>query len=272
MRRVGIEVLLRQAHLRQVFAGGAAGEDRVRRRKMVRGDVVAEHRQRAHAAQRAFAGQRAFPVRRAADVGAHPAPVVQRVGTAAVLDAHVEHRRVHLAELFGLDAGLHHRVDLGVARPRSFSRTSLPSASMAEHVLLDVEAHRAGDGVGDHQRRRGEEGLLRVGMDAAVEIAVAAQDRHRVAYRSRSMISCWIAGSSAPLMPLQVVQANRRCRSRAFQFRQQLRFLEVQRTAFDPGASEDFTHGLRARPFAFALRASSAAAITLRGLRCWCSW
>src|SRR3546814_16100640 len=35
--------------------------------------------------------------------------------------------------------------------------------------------------------------------------------------------------------------------------------------SLEPGASDDFTHGLRVRPRAFALRASRPAAITLRG-------
>jgi hypothetical protein len=37
-------------------------------------------------------------------------------------------------------------------------------------------------------------------------------------------------------------------------------------TTFDPGASEVFTHGLRARPLSTALRASSAAPIITDGL------
>src|SRR5690606_13448869 len=37
-------------------------------------------------------------------------------------------------------------------------------------------------------------------------------------------------------------------------------------TALEPGASDDLTQGLRVRPRALALRASSPAAITLRGL------
>src|SRR5690606_11642275 len=45
---VGIEVLFRQAHLRQVFAGGAARQDGVAGRDVVGGDVVAEDRQRPH--------------------------------------------------------------------------------------------------------------------------------------------------------------------------------------------------------------------------------
>ena len=37
-------------------------------------------------------------------------------------------------------------------------------------------------------------------------------------------------------------------------------------TALEPGAREDLTHGLRVSPRALALRASNAAAMTLRGL------
>ena len=144
---------------------------------MIGGDVVRQHCQRAHAAQRAFAGQRAFPVRRAADVGALRAPVVQRAHRLAVFDAHVEHRAVDLAELFRLDAGFHHRIDLGVVRPDVFQSHGLAVVVQAKHVLLDVEAHRAGDGIRDHQRRRCQERLLRVRMDATVEVAIAAQHR-----------------------------------------------------------------------------------------------
>src|SRR5690606_20676997 len=65
---VGVEVLLRQAHLRQVLTGGAVRQDGVGRRQVVGGDVVRQDRQRAHALHGALTGQRAFPVRRAADV------------------------------------------------------------------------------------------------------------------------------------------------------------------------------------------------------------
>ena len=46
---VGVEVLFGQAHFREVLAGGARRHDRVRRRQVVGGDVVAKHGQRAHA-------------------------------------------------------------------------------------------------------------------------------------------------------------------------------------------------------------------------------
>ena len=81
------------------------------------------------------------------------------------------------------------------------------------------------------------------------------------------MISCWICGSSAPDMPLQVVHANATtpnpsCSSSVVSFASS----RYSATALEPGASELFTHGLRLRPSRFALRASSPAAITLRGL------
>ncbi|CAB5724140.1 Uncharacterised protein [Delftia tsuruhatensis] len=81
------------------------------------------------------------------------------------------------------------------------------------------------------------------------------------------MISCWMAGSSAPLMPLQVVQAKATmpkpsCSSSV----SSPASFRYSSTALEPGASEDLTQGLRARPRRLALRASKAAAMTLRGL------
>src|SRR3546814_1479346 len=45
---------------------------------------------------------------------------------------------------------------------------------------LDVEAHGAGDGVGDDQRRRRQERLLCVRMNAAIEVAIARQHGGRI--------------------------------------------------------------------------------------------
>jgi hypothetical protein len=62
-----------------------------------------------------------------------------------------------------------------VARPDVLQADFLAVGVHAQHVLLDVEADGAGNGVGHHQRRRGQEGLLGVRVDAAVEVAVARQ-------------------------------------------------------------------------------------------------
>ena len=45
----------------------------------------------------------------------------------------------------------------------------------AQDVLLNIKAHRARNRIGHHQRRAGQEGLFGVGVDAAIEIAVARE-------------------------------------------------------------------------------------------------
>jgi hypothetical protein len=162
---VRVEVLFRQAHFRQVFASGAVEHDRVGRRQVIGGDVVRQHRQRAHALQRTRAGERAFPVRRTANVGAHLAPVVQRRDFRPGVFVDGEHRNVDLTELLRLDRRLHHGVDFFVARP-DVLQANFPAVDHAQHILFDIETDGPGDGVSDHQRRRREERLFGIRMDA----------------------------------------------------------------------------------------------------------
>ncbi|MNE18537.1 hypothetical protein D3C80_1115790 [compost metagenome] len=81
------------------------------------------------------------------------------------------------------------------------------------------------------------------------------------------MISCWMAGSSAPDMPLQVVQAKatmpKPSRSSSLSSPASFRY---KATVLEPGARDDLTQGLRTSPSWLALRARRPAAITLRGL------
>ncbi|MNZ56608.1 hypothetical protein D3C78_745560 [compost metagenome] len=171
---VGVEVLLRQAHLGQVLASGAVEQDGVGRRQVVGGDVVRQHGQRTHALEAPLTGQRAFPVRRTADVGGHRTPVVQRA-LGFFHRTQIEHRDVDLLELLRLHRGGDDGVDFLVARPQILQGDRVAVLVGAQRVLLDVEAHGTGDGVGDHQRRRGQEGLLGVRVDTAVEVTVARQ-------------------------------------------------------------------------------------------------
>ena len=63
---------------------------------------------------------------------------------------------------------------------------------------------RAGDGIGDHQRRRGEVVHAHFGVDAALEIAVAGQHR---ADRQIAFGDGLDTGSgNGPELPMQVVQ------------------------------------------------------------------
>ena len=59
----------------------------------------------------------------------------------------------------------------------SARKTGRPSAPMPERLGRQVDVDPAGEGEGDDERRRGEVAGAREGMDAALEVAVARQDR-----------------------------------------------------------------------------------------------
>ena len=75
-----------------------------------------------------------------------------------------------------------------------------------------------------------------------------------------------MSGSSAPLIPLHVVQA-KPTTSKPISCSSGIRPASSKYilTVFEPGASDDLTHGLRNSPLAFALRATRPAATMLRG-------
>ncbi|MNF35247.1 hypothetical protein D3C84_161100 [compost metagenome] len=85
-----------------------------------------------------------------------------------------EHRNVDLTELLRLDRRFHHGVDFFVARPDVLQADFL-AVDHAQDILLDIETDGPGNGVSHHQRRRSEERLLGVRVDAAVKIAVARE-------------------------------------------------------------------------------------------------
>ena len=141
---------------------------------MVGRDVVRQDSEWTHALEAArIGGERAHalgvPIGRAANVGRLRSPVVKGIGLAGVAGG--EHRFVDFPELLRFHGRCDDRVDLFIARPQVLE-TDLPAIDEPQHILLDVKTHRARDRIGDHQRRRGEEGLLCIGVDAAIEIAV----------------------------------------------------------------------------------------------------
>ena len=58
----------------------------------------------------------------------------------------------------------------------SFKIDRLALAIGAERLVLQVDVHRAGQGVGDDQRRRGQVVGPHLGVDPALEVAVAGED------------------------------------------------------------------------------------------------
>ena len=172
---VGIEVFFRQAHLGEVLAGRRVRHDRVRRREVIGRDVVAKQCQGTHALQRALVGQRAFPIRWATDIGGHRAPSVEWAHFDRRPALALEHRDVDIAELLRLHALAGDSVDLFIGRPQILEQDRQTLRIVAERIALDVEANRACQCVSDDQRRRGEECLLGIRVDTAIEVAIAGQ-------------------------------------------------------------------------------------------------
>ena len=142
---------------------------------MVGGDVVRQDRQWAHAFHLTLTGHIAFPIRGAANIGALRAPVVQRWCFCLSLAGDVEHRNVDLTELRGLDRRFDDGVDLFISWPDVFQGNRVALLVIPQHILFDIEADGTGNRVGHYQRRRGQKGLLGIGVNTPVKIAVTRE-------------------------------------------------------------------------------------------------
>jgi hypothetical protein len=100
---------------------------------------------------------------------------------------------------------LHQRVDLVAARPDVAQVDVLARLALADRLGHQVARHVAGDRVGHHQRRAGQEVGLQVRVDARLEVAVARQHRgaHQVVL---PVMASLISGVRSPALPMQVVQ------------------------------------------------------------------
>ena len=180
-RAVGVEVLALDAVLLEVLAGRRGLLDRAGGRDVVGGHRVAEHREHARAldvGELGRLGREVLEVRRQAHVGRVVVPLeavalrhLERVpALVAVVDLAVglaEHVRLH-GRLDGLG-------DLLLVRPDVLEEDVVAVLVLAERLVEQVDVHRPGDRVGDAQRRRGEVVHLHVGVDAALEVAVARE-------------------------------------------------------------------------------------------------
>jgi hypothetical protein len=90
----------------------------------------------------------------------------------------VEDAGIRPAEHARVDAGLDELLDLLGAGPQVGQEHGLAVPVVAKGVAAQVQVHGPGQGVGDHQRRGGEVVQLHLGVDAALEVAVARQHRH----------------------------------------------------------------------------------------------
>ena len=116
--------------------------------------------------------------RRLGDVG-RCGPVVDLAGGAAnraPQRIRVREVAVERAEDRRVARERHHRRDFVRRRP-DVLEVDRPVGADAERLGRQVLQHRAGDGVGDHQRRRRQKVGLEVRVDPRLEIAVARQHR-----------------------------------------------------------------------------------------------
>ena len=185
-RAVRVEVVLLDAVLDEVLARGTVGLDRPGGRDVVGRDRVAELRENAgtgDVGDRSRLDRHAVEVRGLAHVGRIRVPLEDlRVGrrqrTPALVT--VEHSGVLVVEHVGRDRRVDRGLHLGGFGPDVFQEDVLTVLVLAEGVDLEVEVHRPRQGVGDDERRAREVVHLHVGVDAALEVAVAREHRgHR---------------------------------------------------------------------------------------------
>src|SRR5471030_1551504 len=182
-RAVGVEVGLQHAVGQQPFTGRAVFLDRTGWRDVVGGDRVAEHDQRARAGDagggRFLHHLEAVEERRLGDVG-RGRPVVDIAFGRR--DVFPQLARVALdvgvvgLEDFRIHRELHQLGDLFRAWPDVAEVDVLTVFAFTYGLRHQVDGHVAGDGVGHHQRRRGQEVRTDVRVDTRFEVAVARQD------------------------------------------------------------------------------------------------
>ena len=173
---VGLQVLRRRRALL----------DRAGRRDVVGGHRITqqcEHSGTGDVVDRCGFGWHTVEVRGLANVGRLGVPVegvARRCGQAAPAFVTGEHIGVAADEHFPVDRGGDGVVDFLLGGPDVSQEHVVAVRVGAQRIGLEVEVHRPGDSVGDHQWWRCQVVHLHVGGDAALEVAVTGEHRrHR---------------------------------------------------------------------------------------------
>ena len=182
-RAVLVEVDRLDLMVNQILAGGRLLFDRACRRDVVGGDRIEEQAEDAtvdDVGDRRRIASHAGEIGRVLHVGGLAVPLVG----GAALDRNLapvgfalEHVGVFAGEHRPVDDLADHRGDLAARRPDVLEEHVLALGVGAERRLDDVDLERAGERIGDDERRRSEEVRAHVGVHAAFEIAVAREHR-----------------------------------------------------------------------------------------------
>ena len=180
-RAVGVVVDASDAVLVEVLARRAVGLDIAGRADVVGGDGVAEGREYASAGDVGDRGRldgHAVEVGRLAHVGRGGVPFKRRTGRSrqrAPALVTVEDASVLMIEHACFDRRIDRRLHFCGIRPNVFQVHVVAVRADAESVFLEIEVHRTGERIGDHEWRRSQVVHLHVGVDAAFEVAVARE-------------------------------------------------------------------------------------------------
>ena len=196
---IAVEVERRHAVRLEPLAGRAPAGDRARGRDVVGGHRVAQHRQhpRAHdVGDGRRLGRQPLEERRQRDVARCRVPgvaVALRDGQAPPALVALEHAGIGRAEELGRDGLADGGTDLLAAAARCRTgRPARPSRSRPSGSVVRSMSTRPASAIRDHQRRRREVAGPDLGMDAALEVAVARQHRrdHQVVVLDRLRDRC----------------------------------------------------------------------------------
>ena len=169
-------------------------------------------------------------------------------------------------KVFGVHRVLHAVVDFLAAGPDVAYPYVLALCALAQRFAHQVLEHGAGNGIGHHQRRRGEKVGFDVGVDARLEIAVAGKHRgtDQVVLDDRFLDA---PDQAARSCRYRWCSRSRRGRSRASRDKAaDPHLVRYSVTTREPGAREVLTCFLTVRPRSTAFFASRPAASSTPGL------
>ena len=184
-RAVLIEIVWRDIVLFEPFRGRTPFGDAARRRNVVGGDAVAEHAQHARVVNFLQRRERHFQIikeRRIGNIRRTFAPFVQfaaRCGNRVPHRIAVEHIAVRFFKHLRVHCVGNRLRDFLLRGPNVAQENILAIFSNAERFSFQINVRRAGERVGDDERRRCEKICFDVRMHAPFKIAIARKHRRR---------------------------------------------------------------------------------------------
>ena len=194
--------------LQEIVAGRAVVADRAGRRDVVGGDRIEEEAENAGAGD---VGDRlgfvphALEVGRVLDVG-EPVSHLYVIAASTEIEAHGRRPRSRRRIWGGRVAGDLRRTEAAISSVEGQMSLNIDGVAVpvdSERLVDEVVVHRAGQRIGDDQRRRGQV-VGPLGVDAALEFRLPESTAETTS--SPLTIASLIGSANGPELPMQVVQ------------------------------------------------------------------